>query len=222
MDAEHTAATDGSSKPATGYRLLLPSQWAQVPLRQGTEEAVGSILKDLFSRIPEHLPPDKIGPYKKVISARFRSSVTQAQQKNGLDLYVPVKPVGDQEFNLGASILVTETTLPEREPGATFADPTDLVVQLLSRERVNADLSSGEVDGAVAVRREFVAEADPTHGVDVASRRIEYIASVPGDPARWFVAAFSTVGGGNPRDELAEVLVEWFDAVMATFRWRFE
>lgn len=65
MDAEHTAATDGSSKPATGYRLLLPSQWAQVPLRQGTEEAVGSILKDLFSRIPEHLPRTKSDPTRR-------------------------------------------------------------------------------------------------------------------------------------------------------------
>ncbi|MGW3549319.1 hypothetical protein ACWDLL_00340 [Streptomyces griseoincarnatus] len=96
------------------------------------------------------------------------------------------------------------------------------MIQLLSRDSPNADLSSGEVDGAVAVRREFVAKADPRRGVEVASRRVEYIASVPGNPSRWFVAAFSTVGGENPRDELAKVLVEWFDAVMATFRWRFE
>ncbi|MEU0576166.1 hypothetical protein ABZ465_02440 [Streptomyces griseoincarnatus] len=112
--------------------------------------------------------------------------------------------------------------LKEHATPSKGADPTDLVVELLSRDSPNVDLSSGEVDGAVAVRREFVAKADPSHGVEVASRRVEYIASVPGDPARWFVAASSTVGGGNPRDELAEVLVEWFDAVMATFRWRFE
>ncbi|MFJ6569835.1 hypothetical protein ACIQNU_20670 [Streptomyces sp. NPDC091292] len=43
---------------------------------------------------------------------------------------------------------------------------------------------------------------------------------MPDDPGRWFVAAFSTVGGGDPRDDLADALVEWFDAVMATFRWR--
>ncbi|MGW7631321.1 hypothetical protein ACWGKO_20690 [Streptomyces griseoincarnatus] len=221
MPIEQTAAAQESSRPATGYRLLLPSQWAQVPLRLGTEEAVDHILEDMFSRIPEYAPTDKIEPYRREFAKRFRSSVAQAQQRNGLDLYVPVKPVGDQEFNLGASILVTETTLPERQRGATYADPTDLAIQLLSRDSPNADLSSGEVDGAVAVRREFVAKADPSHGVEVASRRVEYIVSVPGDPARWFVAAFSTVGGGDPRDELAEVLVEWFDAVMATFRWRF-
>ncbi|MFI9339364.1 hypothetical protein [Streptomyces althioticus] len=222
MTTEQTAVPDEISKTAKGYRLLLPSQWAQVPLRQGTVEVVERILHDMFLRIPENAPSDKIGPYKREVAKRFRSSVAQAQQKNGLDLYIPVKPVADQEFNLGASILVTETTLPERRAGATYADPADLVVQLLSRDGSNADLSSGEVDGAVAVRREYVAEADPDQGVEVASRRVEYIASVPGDPARWFVAAFSTVGGGNPKDELAEVLVEWFDAVMATFRWSFE
>jgi hypothetical protein len=222
MTTEQTAVSDESSKTAKGYRLLLPSQWTQVPLRQGTEEVVERTLHDMFLRIPENAPSDKIEPYKREVAKRFRSSVAQAQQKNGLDLYIPVKPVADQEFNLGASILVTETTLPERGAGSTYADPADLVIQLLSRDDSNADLSSGEVDGAVAVRREYVAEADPDKGVEAASRRVEYITSVPGDPARWFVAAFSTVGGGNPRDELAEVLVEWFDAVMATFRWRFE
>ncbi|MEU0679247.1 hypothetical protein [Streptomyces albogriseolus] len=220
MTTEQTATAEESSKPVKGYRLLLPSQWAQIPLRQDTEEAVNRVLEDVYSRIPEDAPPDKIGPYKKEIAKRFRNSVSQAQYRNGLDLYVPVKPMGDQEFNLGASILVTETTLPERTRGATYADPTDLAAQLLSREGVNVDLSSGDVDGAVAVRREYVADADPNQGIEVASRRVEYIISIPGQAAQWFIAAFSTVGGGDPRDELAEVLVEWFDAVMTTFRWR--
>lgn len=220
MTTEQTAAAEESSKPVKGYRLLLPSQWAQIPLRQGTEEAVNRVLEDVYSRIPEDAPPDKIGPYKKEIAKRFRSSVAQAQDRNGLDLYVPVQPMGDQEFNLGASILATETTLPERARGATYADPTDLAAQLLSREGMDADLSSGDVDGAVAVRREYVADADPDQGIEVASRRVEYIISIPGQAAQWFIAAFSTVGGGDPRDELAEVLVEWFDAVMTTFRWR--
>ncbi|MFI9153658.1 hypothetical protein [Streptomyces sp. NPDC053367] len=217
MPVEHAGSRSELALPATGYRMLLPDQWAQVPLRHGTDEAVDSILEDAYTRIPKDAPPDKVGPYKRELARRFRKAVTQAQETNALDLYLPVKPVADGSFNLGASILVSETLLPDRGRAAT--DPTELAVQLLSRDGVEqADLSSGEIDGALAVRREHVAASGP--GVELASRRVEYIMAVPGDPDRWFVAAFSTVGAGDPRDDLSEALVEWFDAVMTTFRWR--
>ncbi|MEH0423977.1 hypothetical protein [Streptomyces sp. B21-083] len=215
--------TDQTTTPVTGYRLLLPDQWAQVPLRHGTEEAVHRILEDAYTRIPKNAPPDKVSPYKRELARRFRRAVTQAQQTKGLDLYLPVKPMGgsDLSFSLGASILVSESLLPRRSGAEGTGEPTDAAVQLLSRDGAEgADLSSGEIDGALAVRHEYVAAANPDRSTELASRRVEYIVSVPGDPDRWFVAAFSTIGGGDPRDELSEALVEWFDAVMANLRWR--
>ncbi|MFD4345689.1 hypothetical protein ACFWQ6_12625 [Streptomyces coelicoflavus] len=221
MTSEQSAITDRKGAPATGYRLLLPSQWAQVPLRQGTEEAIERILRAAYTRIPGDAPPDKIGPYKRELARRFRAVVAGAQERDALDLYLPVEPVGDEEFNLGASILVTEATLPVRNPHGPRTPAAEIAVQLLTNNGAEGgDLSSGEVDGALAVRREHVAAAAPDRGAPSGSRRVEYMVSVPGDPDRWFIAAFSTVGGGDPRDELAEALVEWFDAVMATFRWR--
>ncbi|MFI1681231.1 hypothetical protein [Streptomyces sp. NPDC020607] len=216
---QNHASGDPDLPPVTGYRLLLPSEWAQVPLRHGTEEAVRRILDDAFTRLPDDAPTDRIGPYKRELERRFRAAVTNAGKTNALDLYLPVKPMDGAI--LGASILVTESLVP-RPAGRRTAEtePTEVAVQLLSRDGVeDADLSSGQIDGALAVRREHVAGASAKKGADLASRRVEYMVSVPGDPDRWFVAAFSTVGGGNPQDELAEALVEWFDAVMANFRW---
>ena len=208
-----------ATPPVTGYRILLPGQWEKVPLRQGTEEAIQHILGGAYARIPDSAPQDKVGPYKRELERRFRAAVADAQQGNALDLYLPVRPTDD--VNLGASIVVSESLLPSREQGAHRAKPPELAMQLLSRDGVEgADLSSGEIDSAIAVRREHVAGPQPDQGVQLASRRVEYVVSVPDDPDRWFVAAFSTVGGGDPRDELADALVEWFDAVMATFRWR--
>ncbi|MGH3866440.1 MAG: hypothetical protein ACRDQ4_09950 [Pseudonocardiaceae bacterium] len=43
---------------------------------------------------------------------------------------------------------------------------------------------------------------------------------VPADPDRWVVVSFSTLGSGDPNDEHARLLVELFDAMMTTFRWR--
>ncbi|WP_256968336.1 hypothetical protein [Streptomyces sp. CS227] len=213
----------GTGQVATGYRLILPSPWEQIPLRQGTEEAVRRILREAFARISPEVPPDTVGPYKRELERRFRAAVAEAQRGRALDVYLPVRPVG--EAGLGASIVVSEALPPRRRAGGPPAPPTEVAVQLLTRDAPaaigEADLSSGEIDEALAVRREYVAGADPSRGAELASRRVEYIASVPGDPARWFVAAFSTVGAGDPGDELSEVLVTWFDALMETFRWRY-
>jgi hypothetical protein len=54
---------------------------------------------------------------------------------------------------------------------------------------------------------------------DYGSRRVDYIVPVPGEVDRWLVIAFSTIGGGDPDDNVARLLVELFDAMMATFRW---
>ncbi|MFJ1972970.1 hypothetical protein ACIO93_30370 [Streptomyces sp. NPDC087903] len=220
MPAEDAAAASTEhSPPVTGYRVLLPSQWDQVPLRNGTETAIRRILDSAFLRIPADAPRDKIGPYKRELERRFRAAVAEAQRGDALDVYLPVMPTSN--VNLGASIVVSERVLPRRGRSVSHAEPAELVVQLLSQDGAeNVDLSSGEVDGALAVRREHVVEANPRNGAELASRRVDYIVSVPDDPDRWFVTAFSTVGGGDPRDELADALVEWFDAVMVTFRWR--
>ena len=45
---------------------------------------------------------------------------------------------------------------------------------------------------------------------------------VPGDPERWLVIAFSTLGGGDPDDDIARLLAGLFDAMMSTFRWQRE
>ncbi|WP_234393030.1 hypothetical protein [Streptomyces pactum] len=165
MAAEQRAAVGQEGPRATGYRLLIPSQWAQIPLRSGTQEAVERILQDAYSRIPADAPSDKIGPYKQELARRFRKAVAGAQEHDGLDLYLPVKPVSDEEFNLGASILVTETVVPTRGPHGSRTPPSEIAVQLLTRDGAeNADLSSGEVDGALAVRREHVAAAAPDRG----------------------------------------------------------
>ncbi|MCT9139501.1 hypothetical protein [Streptomyces violarus] len=217
MPTEQTESTTAARASVTGYRLILPDDWTQIPLRHGTEEAVRRILDEAFSSIPPGSPEDKIGPYKHELERRFRAAVRRAQEGKALDLYLPVRSMSNA--NLGASIVVSESFLPGRREQAAHSEPTDVAMQLLSSDGAeNADLSSGELDGALAVRREHIADAD--RGAALGSRHVEYVVSVPDDPDRWFAAAFSTVGGGDPRDELADALVEWFDAVMATLRWR--
>jgi len=217
-------ATEQASPP-TGYGLLLPEDWVQIPVRRGdAEDAVRSLVNSAFARVPADVPRDRLTPLRLELERRLLMAVAEARRADALELYLPVKTAG--EVNLGASFTVSNARLPVRSVsggGGGVADPWQIAVQLLAHGddegASEMDLSSGEVDGAVAIRRERVVAAEPERGVELASRRVEYLVAVPGDPDQWLVAAFSTIGAGNPRDDLADVMVEWFDALMTTFRW---
>ncbi|MEU1302392.1 hypothetical protein [Streptomyces shenzhenensis] len=216
-----------AASPPTGYHLLLPEDWVRIPLRQDdAENTVRSLVNSAFERLPAGVPRDKLTLLRLELERRVLSAVAEARKGGALEMYLPVKLAG--EVNLGASFTLSQVRLPvpsEAVHGGPqrAADPMGIVMQLLAGDRgagdVAADLSSGEVDGAVAVRRERVVPADPERGVEAGTRRVEYLVAMPADPSQWLVVAFSTIGGGSPRDELADAMVEWFDALMTTFRW---
>jgi hypothetical protein len=211
------------TSPPIGYQLLLPSDWVQIPLRQGdAEDAIRSIVTSAFARVPADVPRDKLTPLRLELERRLRAAIADARTANALELYLPMRLAGD--VNLGASIIVSEARVPAPAASGPSAvgpsNPADVAVQLMADGDIaDSEVSSGDVDGALAVRRERVMSAATEQGAELASRRVDYFVSVPGDPDHWFVAAFSTIGAGDPRDELADTLVEWFDALMTTFRW---
>jgi hypothetical protein len=48
---------------------------------------------------------------------------------------------------------------------------------------------------------------------------VDYVLAAPGNPGRWLAIVFSTLGAGNPDDQIAVLLTGLFDAIMSTFRW---
>jgi hypothetical protein len=50
--------------------------------------------------------------------------------------------------------------------------------------------------------------------------RVDYHWPLPSEPLKWELASFTTIGGGKPDDDIAELLVGLFDAIMLTWRWR--
>lgn len=70
----------------------------------------------------------------------------------------------------------------------------------------------------IAVRSRQVdaaARSSPSAGV-----RVDYHWPLPSEPLKWALASFTTIGAGEPDDDVAELLVELFDAIMLTWRWR--
>jgi hypothetical protein len=201
---------DESAEAAAGYAIVLPPTWRKIPLRQGTDQAIRKILEEVFARFPRTLPRDRVSPYRMELERRLGGLVAEARKASGLDLYLPVMLM--HEAPVAASFVVSEVSFGSQEE----IDPALIAVHLVAETEGSATVS---VDGAVGARIERVGAPEPGKEIENASRRVDYVISVPGDPDRWLEIAFSTLGGGDPSDQYAKLLVELFDAIMSTFRW---
>ncbi|MFF0204146.1 hypothetical protein [Streptomyces sp. NPDC005017] len=200
----------------TGYTLILPPGWAKIPLRDGTAQAVKEIVDEAARRLSADVPKDRLVEARMELHRQLGGVVKDAQKRDGLDLYLPVEPLHGHITS--ASFVVAKLNTPLRD-GVTSQDVmTRLVADFDFTEPV-------EVHDTAGVRGERVLPANPDKGVEVGSRHVDYVLPVPSGDAptsSWIVVGFSTIGDGEPAGDFADILVELFDALMTTFRWRTE
>jgi hypothetical protein len=224
--AELTASEAGQGSAAValvaGYSLVLPTGWRQIPLQSGTKAAIRGIVDEVLRRFSHGKSRDAMTPYRIELERRLTDITRRVRSAGGKDLYLPIEYV--HGVTITASFVVSQVTMPEQpaealtEPGGPgSADAQAVVSYLTSPEGGNA--TAAVVGGVAAARTERVAAPDPAEEIPVGSRRVDYMLPVPGQPTRWLVMAFSTIGDGDPEGDFAKLLVELFDAIMLTFRW---
>ncbi|MCF3123789.1 hypothetical protein IPZ68_29380 [Streptomyces arenae] len=172
-----------------------------------------TIVDDAFATLPVDAPRDRIGPYRRELERRLKDAVKEAGKAEALDLYLPLERM--HGIAVAASIVVSEMKFPDE----VAVDPTAVSRRLLEAPGREGETTTAEIDGVRAVRTERTVAADEPGGGELASRRVEYVVPVPGDPGRWIGVVFSTLGAGEPDDGFADLFVELFDAMMSTFRW---
>ena len=207
----------GTEAPVTGYSLVLPPGWRRIPVQHGTKAAIRGIVDEVLRRYPKDQPRDKMTPYRIELERRLSELARRARSSGGVDLYLPVEYV--HGVTITASFVVSQIALPVPELASAdqvAADSAQLVAYLTS-EQGNA--SAVSVAGVAAARTESVAPPEPAEQVPFGSRRVDYVIPMPGHPTRWMLAAFSTIGDGDPEGKFAKLLVQLFDAIMLTFRW---
>lgn len=195
---------------ATGYTLVLPPPWRQIPVRSGTRKAVRQISDEAFRRLPRHISRDKVMSYRIELERRLTSAADQARRHGGTDLYLPVDLA--HGTLLAASFVASEGWLGD----AAGLRAGDIVSRLAAEDASSTRVT---VDGVAAVRTEHISSPDPSAEPGRGSRHVDYVLPVPGAAGRWLVFAFSALGAGDPGDTFADLLVELFDAIMSTFRW---
>lgn len=202
---------DTTAAEPTGYNLVPPPGWDMIPLREGTSEAIKRIVDRSVNKLPDDIPRDDLAKARMELIKRLKRVARQARDTGAMDLHLPVERVDGMA--LPASFIVSE---PLTAPAVGLE--SGLVLSSL-----RPDASQSEeitIDGAIGFRVDGVAQPDTAREVEFASRRIEYLLQIPySAPPKWLTISFSTIADGRPDSELAEILVDLFDAIMTTFRW---
>jgi hypothetical protein len=198
---------------AVGYTIVLPPGWRHIPVRRGADEAIKKAARDVARQFAKGQPRDALTAYRIELERKLREVVAEARRRGGTDAYVPLGLV--HGVPVPASFLVSELSLGSVED----IDPARIIANLASAD---GDSRPVTVADAIGARTERTARADPSKNVEQASRRVDYVLAVPGESDRYLAVAFSVVCAGDPDDAYVRLLVELFDAMMATWRWRWE
>ncbi|MFI8927923.1 hypothetical protein ACIG3E_09645 [Streptomyces sp. NPDC053474] len=201
------------ARSAYGYTLVMPPGWTRIPLKEGTQEVVKGIVDGAAERLSRDLPKEKVAEARLELYRRLNSAVKGAQRRHGVDLYLPVEPM--HGHLIAASFIVAKPHTPPRDG----ADPNEVLAEFL-RTTVNSE--PVQVAGSAAVRSVRTLTPNPASGAEAPSKHVDYIVHLPshGAEAEWIVVSFSTIGNGAVDSDFTDILVELFDAVMTTFRWR--
>lgn len=199
-------------KATSGYRLVLPPGWVQVPVRDAAPGTAHEVISTAFRKPPEGIPRDAFTSARIELERRLDRMISKAKANGGLELFLACGHA--YATPVPASFLIAEGSL-----GGDGDDPL-AVVTAIAEEAARDGGKPGQLaalDGAPAARVERITA--PEAEDDQASLRVEYTVPVPAGVNRWMVITFSTLGDGDPSGEYASLLAELFDAIMSTFRW---
>lgn len=202
--------------PVIGYTLVLPTGWRRIPIQHGTKAAIRGIADEVIRRFSKGASRDSMTPYRIEIERRLSDMAKRARSTGGVDLYLPIEYT--HGVTITASFVVSQVALPvpSRESAEQETADSAQVVAYLTSE---GNASPVTVAGVAAARTESTAPPDPAEEIPFGSRRVDYMIPMPGHTTQWLVAAFSTIGDGDPEGEFAKLMVELFDAIMLTFSW---
>lgn len=202
---------------STGYTVVLPPGWIRLDARspRGTTE-LDTALDDALSGLPQ----DRFGPLVSQARKQAHAMLAQARTAGVHDLYLPL--AGMHGTAIPASFAVRTMTLPPPPAALRRPDDTDqeaLRIALGLAERLPAGELRSLTAGVAVRSRQRGADTDQVvPGLSRATTRVDYHWPLPGESLHWAVASFTTADMEAP--EVTELLVELFDAVMTTWRWR--
>ncbi|WP_258574458.1 hypothetical protein [Streptomyces shenzhenensis] len=206
-------ATVGSTRtPASpaDYRLLLPDGWFRVRIDpEGRTRSIDALVDRKFEGV------DNAPHLKRQLRDELLAQATAAYQDGGIELYLSLQQAGP--LTIPASLLVT---LVRPAPGTAQPDPAELARRLAAGMDAEATVVELAAGTTVRVRRATgrpgtPAPAGAPGSADevLPSVTVDYQLPVPGTAA-YLLLTFST-----PLLQIADAMVELFDAVAGSLTW---
>lgn len=196
--------------PPADYRLLVPEGWFRVDIDpERRERSVDALVNRRFEGV------DNVPHIKQQLRQDLLAQAGAAFRGGGIELYLSLQQAGP--LTIPASLLIT--LLPASPDGAPLA-VEDLAARLVSDQKAEVAVVELAAGKAVRVRRATGGpDQTPPAGLPgkadeaLPSVTLDYQLPVPGTGAH-LLMTFST-----PLVQIADAMVELFDAVAGSLTW---
>ncbi|MEY9847887.1 hypothetical protein [Streptacidiphilus sp. MAP5-3] len=196
------------------FELVVPDGWVQIPTTADTTALRRRIIEEVIRHhLPDSLPRDKAGPWRRMLRRELTEATDEAARNNARSVLLPL-----QEFSgirLPGSMLVTVL-----ESEAEDEDAVEDAEQLLAA--VLAEAGDGgtylDIGGGPAVRVASVVESSRI-GRKAPSRKVSYYVAHPETPGVWGLLTFTVLTDGDVEAAPVQAVELLFDAIVTTLRW---
>jgi len=189
--------------------MVVPEGWVLIPTGEGTQRLRVWTVEQIVRRfVPDHLPRDKAGPWRKELRKQLTGAVDEASAAGARCVLLPLAEYGG--FRLPGSLLVT---VLDDDP---TVDPDVLLAGFAAD--AGEDGTVLEIAGGPAVRVQQVVDSRRV-GRPYPTRKVAYYAAHPEVPGTWVLATFTVLTDGDLEDPAVLAVVAMFDAVVGTMQW---
>jgi hypothetical protein len=204
---------------ASGYTVILPPGWLRLDAR--TAHGTAELDRELDAALAT-VSRDSRSPLIDQARKQAHDVLEQARAAGALDLYLPLG--GMHGAAVPASFLVGLVTF--NDPPPDLVDPHDhhdiedssstalRIATMLAARIPQGEVRTMPAGMAVRSRRAVAATGESQWP----GTRLDYHWPMPSEPLKWAVASFTAMGAG--KNDVTELLVGLFDAIMLTWRWR--
>lgn len=202
----------GPACPPVGYRVVLPPGWLQLPVRHAEPATVlDAVLAEAFA----DLPADRYGPARRMLRDRALPLLERARADGALEVWAPL--LGVRGTAVPVSVVVRDLSFAPLPSGADG----DATAGLLAAVAAQATTDGGaggvvRLPSGPAARTTRTVPGDE-HSGGTAALQVTHHLPVPNAPDRWVVVTCAVPADAGP---VTSTLVDLFDAMMTTWRWR--
>ncbi|MET8132027.1 hypothetical protein ABZV24_08690 [Streptomyces sp. NPDC005251] len=204
--------------PPSDYQILLPDGWFRITLEpEGRRQSVDGLVNRQFSGV------DNEPRLRRLLRQELVERATDAFDRGGIELYISLQQAGS--LTIPASLLIT--LIPPMNPGEQLPSLRELADILEAEGGEGRTVSMTELAAGTAMRVRVdpnAAAAQPPGFTRASEEDVEALPSVTVDfqlgvprSGMNLLLTFST-----PLVQIADAMVELFDAVAGSLRWKDE